>query len=163
LTKTKQSAIIKSSKGKRKKNFLAHEREVNFMRDNRMTQRAMYAAIITWVQGEAPVIPVEGDEDDISITAEDIIEFCKERTDKLDKKSSGTSKAVLAAKQANEDLKERIYEAIASSEAPVTASMLVEWGIVPSTQKATPQLRNLVTEGRITNYKEKKTSYYKVA
>jgi HSP90 family molecular chaperone len=85
---------------------------------------------------------------------EDLVDFCQDRIEKLSRKAS--SKKPTKTQKENENLKEYVVEVLASLDSPVTTSALAsEPRLGITTQKLTPILKTLVSEGRVTRIEEK--------
>lgn len=85
---------------------------------------------------------------------DDLVDFCKDRIDKLARKSS--SKKPTKTQIENEGIKETVLEVLADLDNAVTTSALAtEPRISVSTQKLAPILKALVAEGKVVRSEEK--------
>lgn len=85
---------------------------------------------------------------------DDLVDFCKDRIDKLARKSS--SKKPTKTQIENEGIKETVLEVLADLDNAVSTSALAtEPRISVSTQKLAPILKALVAEGKVIRSEEK--------
>lgn len=85
---------------------------------------------------------------------DDLVDFCKDRIDKLARKSS--SKKPTKTQIENESIKETVLEVLADLDNAVSTSALAtEPRISVSTQKLAPILKALVAEGKVVRTEEK--------
>lgn len=85
---------------------------------------------------------------------DDLVDFCKDRIDKLARKSS--SKKPTKTQIENEGIKETVLEVLADLDNAVSTSALAtEPRISVSTQKLAPILKALVAEGKVVRSEEK--------
>lgn len=119
--------------------------------EKKMTKKEMFTLIATELAGNPA-----------------IVEFCNHEIELLDrKKSNGNAKA----NEKMEKSVDLVYNALVQVNRAVTVSELIaetdlselenESGVV-STAKITSYLQKLLSVGKVTNYKDKKKSYYRV-
>ena len=93
---------------------------------------------------------------------DDLVDFCKDRIDKLARKSS--SKKPTKTQIENEGIKETVLEVLADLDNAVTTSALAtEPRISVSTQKLAPILKALVAEGKVVRSEEKGKALFALA
>lgn len=93
---------------------------------------------------------------------EDIVEFCKKEIKLLDKRNSKDSKAKQAKQEERENLAAQILEVLAGTTTPMrTMEIATTLGISP--QKATPILKKLTADNKVTTDKIKGATVYAVA
>ena len=95
----------------------------------------------------------------------DLVEFVDKELELLAKKSASRSSKPTKRQSENVDLKEEIYSAMTSAEADnglTCTDIAVLLGGKVSTQRIQPQLKVLISENKVENFKEKGVSLYKV-
>lgn len=119
-----------------------------------MTKREMFAEIIAMVEGN-----------EVSVSRDEILEFCKHEVELLEKKSSSPRKPT-AKQLENAKLKEEIADHLMSVAEPKCIKEIVEE--MPSlagftNQRVTHLLTDLVKSGTLTKEYVRKTPYYSIA
>ena len=97
----------------------------------------------------------------------ELVEFINHELELLAKKNSA-ERGLTKTQKANIDLAEAVYDFLCDTEKAYTVSELCKAcpdlaKIEATTSKATAILRMLKDEGKVTNYTDKRKSYYKVA
>ena len=95
----------------------------------------------------------------------DLVEFVENELELLAKKSASRSTKPTKRQNENVDLKEEIYSVMTSTDADnglTCTDIAVLLGGKVSTQRIQPQLKVLISENKVENFKEKGVSLYKV-
>lgn len=93
---------------------------------------------------------------------EELVAFVDKELALLDKRNSANSKAKLEKAEQNAALGEKIVEFLTDKENGLS-TMEIGAGVGISPQKATPILKTLVAEGKVTVVTEKRKNLYSVA
>lgn len=111
--------------------------------EKKITQREYFDEIIKVLNGEEPAIPNDK-----------LVEFCKDRQDKLSRKSS--SKKPTKVQVENESIKETILDILTELDTPTSATALAtDSRLNVSNQKITSLLTQLKNEGKVIRVEEK--------
>ena len=98
------------------------------------------------------------------LNREDLVAFVDHELELLDKR--GASKSLTKTQKENLELVEKLYEALANYENPVTITELMdtneEFGAL-SNQKVSALMKKLTDTNRVVKYTEKNKSYFSVA
>lgn len=95
----------------------------------------------------------------------DLVEFVDKELELLAKKSASRSTKPTKRQNENVDLKEEIYSVMTNTDADnglTCTDIAVLLGGKVSTQRIQPQLKVLISENKVENFKEKGVSLYKV-
>lgn len=117
------------------------------MADVKVTKKDMFNAIITMAE---------------ELGREDVKEFAEHELELLAKRNSADSKAKQAKAAENAALADKIVEFLAGQDKGI-APLEIATAVGISTQKASPILRGLVDDGRLTVTTEKRKNFYSVA
>ena len=125
---------------------------------NKMTNKEMFTVLASIVS--AAGIP-EGVK--TSATPDEILDWIDGRIEQIDKKATTVSKADKAKAELNASIAKDIIAGLTAMDKPVKVSELIK-GYEPlngySTQKLTPILSTLITEGKITKSVVKRETLY---
>ena len=112
-----------------------------------MTKKEMFAEIVT--------VATE-------VGREDIVEFANKEIELLNKRNSKDSKAAKAKAEEREKLGNAVLAAIGDADAPLKTLEIAN-AVGVSTQKVTPVLAALVTDGKLVATTEKRVKTYTLA
>lgn len=118
----------------------------------KVTQKDMFNGLIAYLNGE-----------DTNFTNEEFVEFLKGRVAVLDKKSANRK---TKANEGDEELKSAALETLAAIGKPSTVTALMKANErlgAESNQKISAILRKLITEGKVTKDKDKKSTIFALA
>ena len=128
---------------------------------NKMTNKEMFNALIAVISVTGIPAGVE-----ISATADELITFLNGKIEQLDKKANTVTKADKAKAELNAAIANDILTGLATLDKPVKISDLIK-GYEPlngySTQKLTPIMTKLVTDGKVIKSVVKRETIYSLA
>ena len=134
---------------------ISKERGNVSMRTKRITKKEMFNEIIKMMNGEQ-----------MSVSAQAVIDFANHEIELLNKKSSSSSGKPTKTQLENEGYKEVILEALATADKPMTISEIMEYadGLAGlKNQRVSALMTQLKNAGKVIRTEEKKKAYFSLA
>ena len=134
---------------------ISKERGNVSMSTKKITKKDMFNEIIKMMNGEQ-----------MSVSAQAVIDFANHEIELLNKKSSSSSGKPTKTQIENEGYKEVILEALATADKPMTISELMEYadGLAGlKNQRVSALMTQLKNAGKVIRTEEKKKAYFSLA
>ena len=134
---------------------ISKERGKVSMATKKITKKDMFNEIIKMMNGEQ-----------MSVSAQVVIDFANHEIELLNKKSSSSSGKPTKTQIENEGYKEVILEALATADKPMTISELMEYadGLAGlKNQRVSALMTQLKNAGKVIRTEEKKKAYFSLA
>ena len=92
-----------------------------------------------------------------------LVDFIKNEITLLDKKNASNAKRKNPLQEANEGLKSAIYEYLADGKGYTVSELIKSVGVLEglSTSKVSALVRQMIDEGKVERYEEKRKAYFK--
>ena len=92
-----------------------------------------------------------------------LVDFIKNEIALLDKKNASNAKRKNPLQEANEGLKSAIYEYLVDGKGYTVSELIKSVGVLEglSTSKVSALVRQLIDEGKVERYEEKRKAYFK--
>ena len=134
---------------------ISKERGNVSMATKKITKKDMFNEIIKMMNGEQ-----------MSVSAQAVIDFANHEIELLNKKSSSSSGKPTKTQVENEGYKEVILEALATADKPMTISEIMEYadGLAGlKNQRVSALMTQLKNAGKVIRTEEKKKAYFSLA
>ena len=134
---------------------ISKERGNVSMTTKKITKKEMFNEIIKMMNGEQ-----------MSVSAQAVIDFANHEIELLNKKSSSSSGKPTKTQLENEGYKEVILEALATADKPMTISEIMEYadGLAGlKNQRVSALMTQLKNAGKVIRTEEKKKAYFSLA
>ena len=144
-----------STETTKKEKNISKERGNVSMATKKITKKDMFNEIIKMMNGEQ-----------MSVSAQAVIDFANHEIELLNKKSSSSSGKPTKTQIENEGYKEVILEALATADKPMTISEIMEYadGLAGlKNQRVSALMTQLKNAGKVIRTEEKKKAYFSLA